>query len=114
MKKVLRMVYWFYLMGAIVFEVLGTMALKYSAVNNSTLYSWLTALLYLIAFTLLWYAIKKIDIGTAYAIWAGIGTALIAVLGVVIFKEDMTLIKASFILMIIVGAVGLKYVSGGH
>ena len=108
------MIYWFYLLGAIVFEVLGTMALKYSSINSSAIYSWITALFYLIAFTLLWYAIKKIDIGTAYAIWAGLGTAFIAVLGVYVFNEDMTLLKASFILMIIIGAVGLKYVSGGH
>ena len=108
------MIYWFYLLGAIVFEVLGTMALKYSSVNASAIYSWLTALLYLIAFTLLWYAIKKIDIGTAYAIWAGLGTAFIAILGVYFFDEDMTLLKVLFILMIIIGAVGLKYVSGGH
>lgn len=108
------MVYWLYLLGAIVFEVMGTMALKYSSVNSSPIYGWLTALFYLIAFTLLWYAIKKIDIGTAYAIWAGVGTAFIAILGVMIFKEEMTVMKALFILLIIIGAVGLKYISGEH
>lgn len=108
------MLSWLYLMVAIVFEVMGTIALKYSSINSSAIYSWLTAFLYLISFSLLWYAIKKIDIGTAYAIWAGMGTALIAVLGVVIFNESMNVGKAFFLVCIITGAVGLKYMSGGH
>lgn len=108
------MIPWLYLSAAIVFEVIGTMALKYSSMNNSPIYSAITALGYIISFTLLWYAIKKIDIGTAYAIWAGMGTALIAIAGVVVFKEDMTLLKGLFLLFIIVGAVGLKYLSGGN
>jgi len=108
------MIYWFYLMGAIVFEVIGTMALKYSSLNSAPIYTILTAIGYLLAFTFLFYAIKKIDIGTAYAIWAGVGTALIAIIGVFLFKEDMSMIKALFILMIIVGSVGLKFLSGGE
>lgn len=105
------MIYWLYLVGAIVFEVIATMALKYSSVNNSPIYSVITAIGYVISFTLLYYAIKKIDIGTAYAIWAGIGTALIAIVGAILFKENMTLLKALCILLIITGAVGLKYLS---
>lgn len=105
------MIYWLYLVGAIVFEVIATMALKYSSVNNSSIYSVITAIGYVISFTLLYYAIKKIDIGTAYAIWAGIGTALIAIVGAILFKENMTLLKALCILLIITGAVGLKYLS---
>lgn len=108
------MIYWSYLAGAIVFEVIGTFALKYSSLNSSPIYSVITAIGYLISFTLLYYAIKKIDIGTAYAIWAGMGTALIAIIGVMIFKEHMSLLKAICILFIIVGAVGLKYLSGSE
>lgn len=105
---------WFYLLGAIVFEVIGTLALKYSSINNSPIYGIITFIGYLISFTLLWHAIKKIDIGMAYAIWAGTGTALIAVMGIYLFNEQMNLLKALFIGMIIVGAMGLKYFSPSH
>ena len=107
------MIYWIYLLGAIVFEVLGTLALKYSAVNESPLASWLTFIFYMICFTLLWYAIKKIDISIAYAVWAGVGTALITIVGAYIFNEQLTLLKLFFVGLIIVGVVGLKYV-GEH
>ena len=66
--------------------------------------------LYGIAFTMLTLALKKIDLGTAYAIWAGAGTALVAVIGFWIFKDTVSLWKISCILLIIVGVVGLKLV----
>lgn len=57
----------------------------------------------------MWFAIKKIDISVAYAIWAGLGTTLISLMGWLIFKEQITPIKLFFIACIIIGVVGLKY-----
>lgn len=108
------MVHWIYLGLAIVFEVIGTLSLKYASMNNSPIYSAIMGVAYVISFSLLYFAIKKIDIGTAYAVWAGMGTALIAILGVFVFSESMSLLKAFFITCIIAGAVGLKFLSGGH
>lgn len=108
------MIHWFYLIGAIVFEVIGTMALKYSSINDSPIYSIITGVGYFISFTLLYYAIKEIEIGTAYAIWAGVGIALVSIIGVVIFKEEISLLKILFLSLIIIGAVGLKYISEGQ
>jgi len=108
------MISWVYLGVAIVFEVIGTMALKYSSMNNSPIYTVITVLGYIISFTLVYFAIKKLDIGLVYAIWAGMGTALIAVIGVVLFGEQMNIIKALCILLIIVGSVGLKFISGSE
>lgn len=105
------MIYWFYLLIAVLFEVMGTMALKYSSITNNTLYSWLTALLYFVSFSLMWYAIKKIDISIAYAIWAGLGTALIAVIGYMMFNEQMGMAKIICIALIVIGVAGLKYTS---
>jgi small multidrug resistance pump len=105
------MLYWSYLAGAIVFEVFGTLALKYSALNNSALAGWLVALFYLLSFGLLWFAIKKIDISIAYAIWAGMGTAVITLVGAYLFKEQLGLFKMLFIGLIVIGVAGLKYVS---
>lgn len=106
------MLAWFYLAGAIFFEVMGTMALKYASINQTPIYSVITAIGYIISFTFLYFAIKKIDMGTAYAIWAGLGTAIIAVGGVFLFGENMTFLKGIFLVFIIIGAVGLKYLSG--
>ena len=106
------MIAWLFLLGAIGFEVVGTMVLKYASINQSPIYSIITAIGYIISFVFLYYAIKKIDMGTAYAIWAGVGTAIIAVSGVFLFGENMSFLKAVFLLFIIIGAVGLKYLSG--
>lgn len=105
------MIAWFFLAGAIGFEVIGTIALKYASLNQSPIYTVITAFGYIISFIFLYFAIKKIDMGTAYAIWAGLGTAIIAITGVYLFKENMNILKAIFLLFIIVGAVGLKYLA---
>lgn len=102
---------WLFLLAAICFGVTGTMALKYASINKTPIYTVITAFGYTISFVFLYFAIKKIDVGTAYAIWAGIGTSIVAISGVVIFKEEMSFIKAIFLLFIIVGAIGLKYLS---
>ncbi len=106
------MLAWIYLVISIGFEVAGTFALKYSAITNSPMYSWLTALFYVISFSLMWFAIKKIDISIAYAIWAGAGTALISILGFTVLKEQFSLAKALCLVLIIAGVAGLKYLSG--
>lgn len=108
------MIYWFYLSLAIIFEVIGTLSLKYASINNSPIYSTIMGVSYIISFTLLYFAIKRIDIGIAYAIWAGMGTALIVIFGAFIFNEIMSVAKVFFIICIIVGAVGLKFMSGGQ
>lgn len=100
--------YWWYLFGAIVFEVMGTLSIKQATLSNS--YYWVGAIVifYVISFTLIGFAVKKIDIGTAYAIWAGFGTATITILGWLIFKEIMTVQKIIAIVLIVVGSIMLK------
>ncbi len=58
--------------------------------------------------TLIYYATQKLEIGIAYAIWAGLGTALIVILGWLIFKEDMNSMKIAGVSFIIFGVVLLK------
>jgi small multidrug resistance pump len=69
---------------------------------------------YLLSVVFLALATKKLDIGLAYAIWAGSGVAVIAVIGVLYFKEPMTMIKAGSLALIIAGIVGLQVSGGGH
>ena len=58
-------------------------------------------------------ALKKIDLGIAYAIWAGVGTALVTVIGILWFREPATAVKLASILLIIAGVIGLN-LGGQH
>jgi len=100
--------HWFYLLGAIVFEVMGTLSIKQTTLTNSYYWGSAVVLFYIISFTLIGFAVTKIEISTAYAIWAGMGTALITILGWLIFKEIMTVQKVIAISFIVIGSVLLK------
>jgi len=100
--------HWYYLLGAIIFEVMGTLCIKQTVLTNSYFWGVMVVVFYVTSFTLVGFAVKKIDIGTAYAIWAGLGTASITLLGWLIFKEVMSLQKVVAVLLIVVGSVMLK------
>ncbi|MEW2294877.1 multidrug efflux SMR transporter [Streptomyces sp. NPDC006743] len=102
-----------FLAGAIAAEVAGTTAMKYSEGFSRVGPSVLTALGYLISFALLAQTLKTLNVGTAYAIWSGIGTAAIATIGVAFMGEGMNLVKAAGIALIIVGVVVLN-LGGAH
>lgn len=102
------MQHWFFLAGAIVFEVAGTVSMKLSEGFNKLIPSILLVVFYIISFAALTLALKKIEVSLAYAIWAGVGTALIAGIGIIYFKEPATIIKLISIGLIIAGVVGLN------
>ncbi len=106
------MLCWLALAGAIALEVAGTTSMKLSAEFTGTLLSIMLFVFYGLSFTLMTVAVKKIDISVSYAIWSGVGTALIAVIGIGWFKEPWTLLKAVSIGLIIVGVLGLN--AGGR
>jgi len=107
------MLYWFYLIMAIVFEVIGTTSMKLSEGFTKILPSVVMFVFYLLSLTALTFALKKFDVSTAYAIWSGLGTALITIVGFYLFKESITLAKIISIALIIIGVVGL-HLSGEH
>ncbi|MGF1238352.1 DMT family transporter [Streptomyces sp. 2-6] len=102
------------LAGAIAAEVVATTALKYSEGFSRLWPSLLTALGYVISFMLLAQALKSVQIGTAYAIWSGVGTAAIAVLGLLLFGEELTAAKVGGILLIVGGVVVLNLGGASH
>ena len=104
------MQYWFYLAAAIVLEAADTTSMKLSQGFTRIVPSILLFVFYVVSFVALTFAIKKIDVSTAYAIWAGIGTALITAIGVVYFQESATFLKFLCIGLIILGVVGLNLV----
>jgi len=70
--------------------------------------STLVFVFYGLSFTAFIYALKTIDLSITYAIWAGIGLALITAIGIVYFSEPMTAWKMIFIGLILIGVIGLS------
>ncbi|MCX5183812.1 multidrug efflux SMR transporter [Streptomyces sp. NBC_00268] len=101
------------LAGAIASEVAATTAMKYSEGFSRPWPSMVTVLGYVIAFVLLAQCLKTVQVGTAYAIWAGVGTAVIAAIGMVFLGEALSLTKVAGILLIIGGVVVLN-LGGAH
>ncbi|MEU6675247.1 multidrug efflux SMR transporter [Streptomyces sp. NPDC046925] len=101
------------LAGAIVAEVAGTTAMKYSEGFSRLWPSLITVAGYLIAFTLLAQTLKTLSVGTAYAIWAGIGTAAVAAIGMIFMGESAGLAKIAGIALVIAGVVLLN-LGGAH
>jgi len=98
---------WMYLALAILFEITGTTFLKMSHGFEHLWPSLGIILAYVISLVFLTLAVKVIPISIAYAIWAGVGTALIVVIGALMFREPLTLVKVGFIALIIIGVIGL-------
>ncbi|MGW7577101.1 DMT family transporter [Streptomyces sp. NPDC054765] len=101
------------LAGAILSEVLATTAMKYSDGFSKLWPSVCTAAGYLLAFVLLAQTLKSMSVGTAYAIWAGAGTALIAAIGMVFLGESAGALKILGVLLVIAGVVVLN-LGGAH
>ncbi|MFJ4822522.1 DMT family transporter [Streptomyces bacillaris] len=101
------------LAAAIAAEVAGTTAMKYSEGFTRLWPSIGTAVGYLIAFTLLAQTLKTLSVGTAYAIWAGVGTAAVALIGILFMGESSSLAKIVGVGLIVVGVVVLN-LGGAH
>jgi small multidrug resistance pump len=106
--------HWIYLTGAIILEVSGTTCMKLSESFTRLVPSILIVVFYGLSLGALTLALKKIDVSVAYAIWSGVGTALIATIGVLWFKEPLTAFKLISLVLIIAGVVGLNLSGGAH
>ncbi|AYG83627.1 Multidrug transporter EmrE [Streptomyces hundungensis] len=95
-------------------EIVATSALKYSEGFTRLWPSLITGVGYLLAFFLLSLTLKSLSVGTAYAIWSGVGTAVIAAVGMVFMGEAMTAAKIAGIALIIGGVVLLNLGGAAH
>jgi small multidrug resistance pump len=109
--EALTMGHWILLLGAIVLEVCGTTCMKLAEGFSKVLPSVLIFVFYGGSFAIMTVVVKKIDISVAYAIWSGLGTTLIAAIGMLLFKEPATAVRMAFIALIIAGCVGLNLTS---
>ena len=105
---------WLMLSLAIVTEVIATVSLRYSEGFTRVVPSTITTLGYVAAFWFLSQALRAVPLGTAYAIWAGVGTATVALIGVVVLGEPGGITKSLGVALIIAGVVVLNVSGGAH
>ena len=99
----------FILFIAGLFEIAWAIGLKYSEGFSKPVASVFTIVTMIISMALLSYSVKTLPVGTAYAVWTGIGAVGTAILGIVLFNESREFMRIFFIFLIIVGLVGLRF-----
>ncbi|CDF85476.1 quaternary ammonium compound efflux SMR transporter SugE [Pseudomonas sp. QL9] len=99
---------WFILFVAGLFEVAWAVGLKYTEGFTRLWPSLFTALAMLTSIGLLGLAMKNLPLGTAYAIWTGVGAIGTVIVGILLFGESIALLRLLSILLILCGLVGLK------
>lgn len=104
---------WLLLISAIITEVLATTSMKMSEGFTRLWPSIGMAVGYTIALGLLALTLRTMEVSTAYALWSGLGTALVAVIGVLVFGETMDWAKLAGLALIIAGVMLLN-LAGAH
>lgn len=103
---------WVYLITAGLFEIAWALGLKYSEGFTRLLPSIGTAVAMIFSFYFISASLRTIPLGTAYAVWTGIGAVGTAVAGIILFSEPRELFRILCILVIISGIAGLMVTSG--
>lgn len=102
------MFYWMLLALAIVAEITGTLSMKWASVSDGhTGYILMLAMISL-SYIFLSFAVKKIALGVAYALWEGVGILLITLFSVLLFDESLTLMKGAGLATLVAGIVLIK------
>lgn len=99
---------WLILSAGILFEVLGTICMKYAEGFTKLWPSVFVFIFYGISLASLVFVLEKMQVSIAYAIWASAGTALIALIGILFFQETVSVAKVVSISFIILGIIGLE------
>ncbi|WP_432797925.1 DMT family transporter [Poriferisphaera sp. WC338] len=102
---------WLYLALAGLTEIVWATGLKYTGSFTKLWPSVLVLVFMALSFWLLSLALKSIPIGTAYAIWAGIGATGVALIGMIFLGDNASPLRIFFLIMVIIGIVGLKLVA---
>jgi small multidrug resistance pump len=98
-----------YLAAAIIFELLGTLTLKYTEGFTKVIPIILTLVCHGICFVALAATLKSLPVSVVYSIWAGVGTAAMALIGMALFNEPLPLQKVMATALIVVGVVMLNF-----
>lgn len=105
---------WFYLFIAGLFEVVWATSLKFSHGFSRLTPSIITIVGMIVSFYFLAMATKTLPMGTAYAIWTGIGAVGSIIVGIFVFKEPFSLMRAFLLMLILIGIIGLKLTASSH
>ena len=103
---------WISLAVAIVFGVLGTISMKISHGLEYVKPAICLAIFYTISFVALTFAMKYIQLSVVYAVWSGVGTVLVTAVGVFYFNESVSIRKLCFLMLIIIGVIGIHLSDG--
>lgn len=105
---------WIILVIAILLEVSGTTSMKLSEGFTRFWPSVMIFVFYAGSFVALTFCVRHIQVSIAYAVWSGLGTFLIAIIGALYFKEPMTAIKVISLVMIVAGVIGVNLGGTNH
>ena len=102
------MFYWILLALAILAEITGTLSMKWASVSDGNTGFILMLVMISLSYIFLSFAVKKIALGVAYALWEGIGILLITVFSVLLFDESLSVIKLAGLATLVAGIVLIK------
>jgi small multidrug resistance pump len=102
------MVAWIYLGAAIATEVVGTLFLRLTDGFTRPMPSIVVVITYVLSLWLTALALKSLEISLAYAVWAGVGTAAVAIIGMAALGETVNGLKLASIALVISGVIGLN------
>jgi quaternary ammonium compound-resistance protein SugE len=105
---------WVILFLAGLFEITWAIGLKYSHGFTRPVPSVITVVAMIVSVYLLSLASKALPIGTAYAVWTGIGAVGAVILGMILFNEPRDLVRMLFLALILIGIIGLRFTGGGE
>ena len=105
---------WLILLAAGLLEIFWATGLRFTDGFSRLIPSVIVLMVAWVSFYLLAVAMREIPMGTAYAVWTGIGAAGVAVLGILWFKEPASAVRLFFLAMIVIGIIGLKWSSGNN
>ncbi|END9133873.1 multidrug/spermidine efflux SMR transporter subunit MdtJ [Salmonella enterica subsp. enterica] len=102
------MFYWILLALAIATEITGTLSMKWASVGNGSAGFILMLVMITLSYIFLSFAVKKIALGVAYALWEGIGILFITIFSVLLFDEALSTMKIAGLLTLVAGIVLIK------
>lgn len=102
------MFYWILLALAIATEITGTLSMKWASVGNSNAGFILMLVMITLSYIFLSFAVKKIALGVAYALWEGSGILFITIFSVLLFDEALSTMKIAGLLTLVAGIVLIK------
>lgn len=101
-------IYWTVLLVAVIVEIGWALSLKWIQTDPGVLSIGVSLLLTVANMVMLSYAMRGIPVGTAYAVWTGMGAVGITIMGIILFNDPASVTRMGFMALIVAGVVGLK------